>query len=406
MTPPEEIPVHLADGDDPATWIRALDEAHGTGVFHQRDLAIVRGEGATLYDAAGRPYIDLGASYGVCNAGHCHPRVVEAIGAQARRLLYVTPTVHNDARALLNERLAAIAPGDIDRVFLTSSGTESVEAAIKFARKHTGRPGIVAAKRSFHGRTLGALSLTWNPKYREGFEPLLPGVGFVTYGDVEALGEAVTKDTAALVLEPVQGEGGIHPAPPGYLQAARELCDDAGALLVVDEVQTGLGRTGRMFAVEHWDVVPDIITVAKSLASGLPLGAMLARSHVCDLPPGSHGSTFAGSPISCAAALATLDVIEEEDLPARANRLGERALATLRRMEGTDPSVRSVRGMGLMLGIELRERAAPYLNAAMERGALALPAGASVVRLLPPLVIPDGALDEGLAILKEVIGGG
>jgi len=395
-----------APPDDPGAWIRALDEAHGTGVTPQRDLSIVRGEGAMLYDVAGRPFVDMGASYGVCNAGHCHPRVVEAIDAQARRLMYVTPTVHNDARARLMQRLASLAPGDIDRVFLTSSGTESVEAAIKFARRHTGRPGIVAAKRSFHGRSLGALSLTWNPKYREGFEPLLPGVEFVTYGDEEALKAAVTSGTAALVLEPVQGEGGVHPAPPGYLRAAREVCDDAGALLVADEVQTGLGRTGRMFAVDHWGVVPDIITVAKSLASGMPLGAMLARSHVCDLPPGSHGGTFAGSPISCAAALATLDVIEGEGLPARAAALGERALASLRELEGAVPGVRAVRGLGLMLGIELRERAAPYLNAAMDRGVLALPAGTSVIRLLPPLVIPEDTLDGALATLKGVIGGG
>jgi acetylornithine/LysW-gamma-L-lysine aminotransferase len=391
---------------DTYSWIRDAENAHGTGVTPKRDLAIVSGEGALLRDATGRSYVDMGASYGVCNAGHSHPAVADAIAQQARTLMYVTPTVHNDARASLMARLARLAPGDLDRVFLTSSGTESVEAAIKFARKHTGRPRIVAAKRAFHGRTMGALSLTWNPKYRKGFEPLLPGVDFVTYGDAEALTAAVTPETAAVILEPVQGEGGVHPAPPGYLKATREICDDAGALMVVDEVQTGLGRTGRMFAVEHWDVVPDIMTLAKSLANGMPLGAMLARPHVCDLPPGSHGGTFAGSPISCAAALATLDVIERRALPARADRLGDRALTTLKQMEGQVPSVRAVRGMGLMLGIELRQRAAPFLAAAMANGVLALPAGASVIRLLPPLVISEPVLDEALATLKGVLADG
>jgi acetylornithine/LysW-gamma-L-lysine aminotransferase len=386
--------------------IRDLETAHGTGVTPKRDLTIISGAGALLRDANGRTFVDMGASYGVCNAGHSHPAVAEAVARQARTLMYVTPTVHNDARATLMARLARLAPGDIDRVFLTSSGTESVEAAIKFARRHTGRSNIVAAKRGFHGRTMGALSLTWNPKYRKGFEPLVPGVDFVTYGDPEVLAATVTGETAAVVLEPVQGEGGVHPAPPGYLRAAREVCDDTGALLVVDEVQTGLGRTGRMFAVEHWDVVPDIMTLAKSLANGMPLGAMMARPHVCDLPPGSHGGTFAGSPISCAAALATLDVIEGQDLPARAAKLGDRAMASLVEMVADVPSVRSVRGMGLMMGIELKVRAAPYLTAALEAGVLALPAGASVMRLLPPLVIPEDVLDGALDTIKEVISNG
>jgi acetylornithine/LysW-gamma-L-lysine aminotransferase len=402
------VNVNIPSGNDndPSARIRAMENAHGTGVTPKRDLAIVKGIGAHLRDATGRTYIDMGASYGVCNAGHSNPVVADAVAQQARTLMYVTPTVHNDARAGLMARLANLAPGDMDRVFLTSSGTEAVEAALKFARRHTGRPGLVAAKRAFHGRTMGALSLTWNPKYRKGFEPLLPGTGFVPFGDLEALTEAVGPDTAAVILEPVQGEGGVHPAPEGYLQGAREICDDAGALLVVDEVQTGLGRTGRMFAVDHWGVVPDIITLAKSLANGMPLGAMLARPHVCDLPPGSHGGTFAGSPISCAAAMATLDVIEGEALPARAARLGDHALASLEDLLGPGRRVRAVRGLGLMLGIELRERAAPFLNAAMERGVLALPAGATVIRLLPPLMMPEDVLEGALSTIKEVLSDG
>ena len=389
-----------------AAAIIALEDAHGTGVTPKRPVAIVRGEGALLWDPSGKEYIDLGANYGVCNVGHCHPRVVEAVRAQAGRLLYVSPTLYNDARARLQARLAALAPPGLDRVLLTNSGTESVESAIKFARRHTGRGGIVAAMRGFHGRTMGALSITWNKKYREGFEPLLPGCAFVPYGDLEALKAAVGAGTAAVVLEPVQGEGGVFPAPEGYLRGAREVCTDAGALLVADEVQTGLGRTGAMFGVDHWGVVPDIMTLAKSLGSGLPIGAMVATAEVCDLPPGSHGSTFAGSPICCAAALATLDVIVDEGLPARAAALGERAMASLGGLEGTSAAVREVRGMGLMIGIELKEKAAPHLNRILEMGAVALPAGTTVVRLLPPLTITERQLDRGLDIVKEALSGG
>jgi acetylornithine/LysW-gamma-L-lysine aminotransferase len=369
-------------------------------------VAIVRAKGAQLWDAEGREYLDLGASYGVCNVGHCHPRVVAAVRRQADRLLYVSPTAYNDMRAQLQQRLAGLAPGDLDRVLLVNSGTEAVESAIKFARRHTGRPGVVSTMRGFHGRTLGALSLTWNKKYREGFEPLLPGCDFVPYGDLEALKAAVNARTAAVVLEPVQGEGGVHLPPEDYLRGVREVCDDSGALMVADEVQTGLGRTGRMFAVEHGGVVPDLMAIAKSLGSGLPIGAMLARPAVCDLPPGSHGSTFAGSPICCAAALATLDVLEEGRLPEMAGELGARALGSLRPLASSRTAVREVRGLGLMLGIELRGKAGPYLNRMLDRGVFALPAGTTVVRLLPPLTISREQLDRGLEVIKGVLADG
>jgi acetylornithine/LysW-gamma-L-lysine aminotransferase len=386
--------------------IRALEDSHGTGVTPKRDLAIVRGEGSWLIDMEGRRFLDLGANFGVCNVGHCHPKVVDAVQSQVARLVYVTPTVHNDVRAHLSGRLADMAPGDMDRVFLANSGTEAVEAALKFARKHTRRTGFVATKRAFHGRTMGALSITWKKKYRVGFEPLLPDCDFVTYGDLEALKGAVGHDTAAVVLEAVQGEGGVHPAPEGYLRGVREVCDDAGALLVVDEVQTGLGRTGRMFAVEHSGVVPDMLTLAKSLGSGLPIGAMIARSEVCDLPPGSHGNTFAGSPVSCAAALATLDVLLEEGLPERASALGERSLKRLGLLAEATDIVREVRGLGLMLGIDLRQRAGPHLSAMLEKGVFAIPAGTTVIRLLPPLTISEEDLDHGIEVIEDVLSPG
>jgi acetylornithine/LysW-gamma-L-lysine aminotransferase len=388
--------------------IKALEDRYGTKLFPKRDVALISGQGALLRGSDGKEYIDLGASYGVGNVGHCHPRVVEAIKAQSERLLYVSPTFYNDMRARLSERLAGVAPNGLDRVYLCNSGTEAVESAIKYARKHTGRPGIISCMRSFHGRTLGALSATFNKKYREGFEPLVPGFEFVPYGDLEAMKKAVTDKTAAVIVEPIQGEGGIFPAPEGYLKGVRDICTDAKTVFIADEIQTGLGRTGKMFAVEHWGVSPDIITVAKSLAAGLPLAAMITKEELCDLPTGSHGSTFGGSPICCAAALAVLDILVEEKLPERAASLGERAMGRLWAFAGSEKGsvVREVRGLGLMIGIELKKKAGSYLDAILGRGAIALPAGTTVIRLLPPLVISEAQLDRGLDIIEEVLTNG
>jgi acetylornithine/LysW-gamma-L-lysine aminotransferase len=388
--------------------IKAMEDRYGTKLFPKRDVALISGQGALLRGSDGKEYIDLGASYGVGNVGHCHPRVLEAIKAQSERLLYVSPTFYNDMRARVSERLAGIAPLGLDRIYLCNSGTEAVESAIKYARKHTGRPGIISCMRSFHGRTLGALSATFNKKYREGFEPLVPGFEFVPYGDLEAMKKAVTDKTAAVIVEPVQGEGGIFPAPEGYLKGVRDICTDAKTVFIADEIQTGLGRTGKMFAVEHWGVSPDIITVAKSLAAGLPLAAMITKEELCDLPTGSHGSTFGGSPICCAAALAVLDILVEEKLPERAASLGERAMGRLRAFAGSEKGsvVREVRGLGLMIGIELKKKAGSYLDAIVGRGAIALPAGTTVIRLLPPLVISEPQLDRGLDIIEEVLTNG
>jgi len=388
--------------------IKASEDRYGTNIFPKRDVAIVRGHGALLYGSDGKEYIDLGASYGVGNVGHCHPRVIAAIKAQSERLLYVSPTFYNDMRAGVSERLARLAPPGLDRVYLCNSGTEAVESAIKFARKHTGRPKIISCMRSFHGRTLGALSATYNKKYREGFEPLVPGFEFVPFGDLEAMKKAVTDKTAAVIVEPVQGEGGIFPAPDGYLKGVRDICTDSKTIFVADEIQTGLGRTGMMFAVEHWDVTPDIVTIAKSLASGLPLAAMITHEEFCDLEKGSHGSTFGGSPICCAAALATLDVIVDENLPERAELLGEHATDRLEAFAGSDKGsvIREIRGLGLMIGIELKKKAGPYLDSILGHGAIALPAGTTVIRLLPPLVISEPQLDKGLGIIEEVLANG
>ena len=370
----------------------------------RRDLAFVRGSMATLWDSSGREYIDCGASFGVGNLGHCNPAVVEAIAEQARQLIHVGPSFGTAAKAAFVERLLSLAPANLERVFLSNSGSEAVEAAIKFARAATGRKKIVAAMRGFHGRTMGALSATWRREFREPFEPLVPGFEHVPFNDVEALEKAVDTETAAVILEAVQGEGGVHVASPEYLPAAREACTSAGALLILDEVQTGMGRTGRLFAVERWGVEPDLMTLAKSLAGGVPIGATLATENVERAFKGSHTSTFGGNPLACAAGTAALEYVVRERLWERADRLGAQGLATLR--EQRAPSVREVRGLGLMIGIELRGKAAPVLQALQEDGVLAIGGGSSVVRLLPPLVIPDDQWSAALGAVGRALNHG
>ncbi len=373
-----------------------------SGAVSKRGIEIVRGSGAHIWDADGKRYLDMGASYGVCNVGHCHPRVVSAITEQARQLVHISSSYDNPARRELMERLLEMAPGTGGRVFLSNSGTEAVEAALKFAVHLTDRTGLVAAKRGFHGRTLGSLSLTWGPKHRKGFEELLPKTTFVPYGDPEPLKDAITKDTAALVLEPVQGEGGVHLPPEDYLQAAADICHDRGALLVVDEVQTGLGRTGRTLAVEHSDLVPDILCLGKALGGGMPIAATILQEGHGPVARGTHGSTFGGNPLACAAANATLSVLRDEGLADRAEALGHRLLLGLEALE--DPMVREVRGIGLMVGLELKRTAGPHLRGLMDRGIGAIPSGATMIRFLPPLVIGEEDVDDTVAAVKDVLG--
>ncbi len=357
------------------------------GCFPKRDITFVRGSMATLWDTDGKEYTDCGASFGVGNLGHANPEISDAIARQAKELIHVGPTFGNTAKSLFLERLTAVAPRNLERVFLSNSGSEAVEAAIKFSRAATGRTKIVAAMRGFHGRTMGSLSATWKKDFREAFEPLVPGFLHVPFNDVEALSRAVDGETCAVMLEAVQGEGGVHVASPEYLPAAREICDKAGALLIVDEVQTGMARTGRLFAIERWGVEPDILTLAKSLAGGVPIGATMTTEDVEKRFRGSHNSTFGGNPLACAAATAALEFTVRERLWERADRLGETALSTLRSLDSK--VTRDVRGLGLMIGIELREKATPYLQALAEEGVLAIGGGSNIIRLLPPLVIPE-----------------
>jgi acetylornithine/LysW-gamma-L-lysine aminotransferase len=373
-------------------------------VFSEKPIPIASGEGARLYAEDGTEYLDFGASYAVAAVGHSHPRIVEAVQDQVAELTYVQASYPVEARTELYEKLATVAPGDIGKVWLCNSGTEANEAAMKFARSATGRSKIVATRRGFHGRTLGALAMTWKDKYKKPFEPLAGGIEFVPYGDGEALAEAVDEETAAVFLEPVQGEGGINPAPTGYLRRAREACDEAGAALVFDEIQTGVGRTGLLWACERAGVVPDVLTTAKGIANGLPLGATLCRDWIA-ADAGDHGSTFSGGPVVCAAANATLDVLVEEDLPAHANEVGAYLTQELRRaVDEHDLPVREVRGLGLMLGVETKRGANRILrDLAIEEQVLALPAGRTVVRLLPPLTVDRVEADRVVAALTEVM---
>ena len=377
-----------------------IENQHGAGVYAKQPLVIVRGQGASLFDADGVEYLDCSSGHGVANLGHAHPKIAEALYRQASTLITLFESFPNDQRAMLMEKITALVPG-LDRVFFCNSGTESVEAAFKFARISTGRKNIVAAMRAFHGRTYGSLSATFNKKYREGFEPLVPGFSHVAYNNVEALDKAVKEETAAVILEVVQGEGGVYPASAEYIQAARRICDERGALLIVDEIQTGFGRTGRMFAIQHFGVTPDMLTCAKSLAGGVPVGAVLIGKKIKNLTPGVHGSTFGGNPLSCAAANAALDVILGEDLPGQAAAKGAYLLEKLKKIES--PNIRDIRGLGLMVGIEMKQKVKPYIKILQEKKIIALNAGMTVIRLLPPLVISYEQIDHLVDVLTEVL---
>jgi acetylornithine aminotransferase len=369
--------------------------------YGEPTLTLVRGDGATVWDDAGNPYVDLVAGIAVNALGHAHPAIVSAVSRQVATLGHTSNLVANEPSLRLAERLLALTGRD-GRVFFANSGAEANEAAFKMARR-TGRPTVVAAEGAFHGRTMGALALTGQPAKRAPFEPLPGGVSFVPYGDAAALAAAVDGSTAAVVLEPVLGEGGVVPAPAGYLEAAREVTRESGALLVLDEVQTGIGRTGAWFAHQAAGVEPDVLTLAKGLGGGLPVSACIAFGDAAALlQPGQHGTTFGGNPVSCAAALAVLDTIESDGLLERAESLGKALSAGITGLG--HPLVATVRGAGLMLGIVLTAPvAAEVETAAREHGFLVNAVAPDVVRLVPPLVLTDAQADSFLGALPEVL---
>ena len=371
-------------------------------IFSEKPIEIVEGDGAYVTDSNGTEYLDMGASYACVPLGHGHEAVQSAVRDQLDRITYVQASYPVEIRTKLYELLAETAPKTVDKVWLCNSGTEANEAALKFARSATGNSKIVSTKRGFHGRTMGALATTWKDKYKKPYEPLIGDVEFVPYDDAEAMAAAIDDDTAAVIVEPVQGEGGINPARKEFLQRTRVETATSGAALIFDEVQTGMGRTGTLWASEWADVVPDMITSAKGLGNGLPVGATLCRDWIAE-DYGSHASTFSGGPVISAAAHATVSTIVDEGVPQHAAEMGEYMRAELESELGDD--VRDVRGEGLMIGIEVKRGANRILrDLAIDQQLLALPAGRTVVRLLPPLTITEEEADEAVDALSEVIG--
>ena len=391
---------------------KALERDHLLSLFApiRMPMVMARGEGARLWDSEGKEYLDfVSGGRAVTGLGHCHPKVTEAIRRQAGILMHVSNDFYSEPQLLLAERLTALFPGS--RCFLCNSGAEANEAAIKLARKYGYQSGgaekheIVSALKSFHGRTLGALAATGQPKYHRGFAPLPDGFLHLPYNDVEALRGAVGARTAGVLLEPVLGESGVYPATAEFLAAARELCDANGAALVLDEVQTGMGRTGKMFAYEHYQVAPDVLVVAKGLGGGFPIGAILAREPVASaFEPGDHASTFGGGPLPAAAALAVLEVMAEENLVDKAARLGRRLAQGLADIESNTPLVEEVRARGLMIAVDLAQPKAAWVKReCAARGLLINTVGDGMLRLLPPMVLSEEEADRGLAILSDVL---
>jgi acetylornithine/LysW-gamma-L-lysine aminotransferase len=374
-------------------------------VFAKRPVVITRGKGALVWDINGKEYVDCMGSYGVALLGHSHPKVVEAVCKQAETLISCHASLYNNKRTEFLQKLMSITPRGLNKAFLSNSGAESVECAIKLARKYTGKPEIIAVMGGYHGKTMGALSATWDKKYREPFQPLVPEFKHVPPDNLEKLTEAVTDKTAAVLLEPIRGEGGVRVPPDDFLPSVRELCDEKGVLLILDEVQTSFGRTGKLFGCEHWGVTPDVMCLAKPFAGGLPIGITVAKEPVMSaFKVGEHSSTFSGSPLVCAAACAAVDVLVKEKLAGRAANLGAYFKGKLEELQAKYKMVKEVRGLGLMLGMELRYEVRNIILKTMERGVLILDAGRNVLRFLPPLVIEKEQIDKTISVLDEVIG--
>ncbi len=382
-----------------------VEDLHGPHTYQKFPVAIVRGKGALVWDDRGREYVDCMGGYGVAIVGHSNDDVVAAIKKQAETLITCHGSLYNDARAEFLQTLTSCSPRGLDAAYLSSSGAESVEVAIKLARKVTGKKGIIALKGAYHGKTAGALSATWSKKYREPFEPLLQYFKHVEHGNLAALEKEIDGDVAAVIFEPIQGEGGIVLPPEGYVKGLREVCDRKGIMLIADEIQTGLGRTGKLWAVENWGIVPDIMTVAKGLAGGVPIGATVTSAEVLQsLKKGEQTSTFGGNPLACAAGTATLNYIIKNDLPSQAAQKGRLFLEKLKEMGAAHKLTREARGLGLMLAFELRVDIQDVLTDTMSLGALFTYSGRTIVRMLPPLVITDAQMAKSVDILGRAVG--
>jgi acetylornithine/LysW-gamma-L-lysine aminotransferase len=377
-----------------------IEDQYSLSLFQKRGITLVKGKNARVWDKDGKEYIDCTAGHGVASIGHANDELVAALSSQAAKLITCTGSFYNEERAKLMEKLVEISPDGLEKVFLCNSGAESVEAAIKFARLSTGKTDFICAMRGFHGRTLGALSATHNPKYREDFQPLIPGFHFVPYNNFEKIKEMLTEATAAIILEVIQGEGGVHPADPEYMKQVQAICKEREILLIIDEVQTGFGRTGKLFACEHYDLKPDLLCLSKAIGGGFPIGAVLCSSSI-KVSLGKHGTTFGGNPLACAAALASINFLLKNDLPEQSAKKGQYFVEKF--PSGKLEKVREVRQIGLMIGIELKEKSQPYITKLQEMGVLTIPAGATVIRLLPPLTIEYEQLDIVIDSLIQVL---
>ncbi|KAG2473635.1 MAG: Acetylornithine aminotransferase [Nitrosopumilales archaeon] len=375
------------------------------GNLYQRfPVTIEKGYGSHVWDTDGKEYIDCMGGYGVAIVGHRNDRVVNALKSQLEKIITVHSSLYNKTREEFLQTLIGVAPKGLSHVHLNNSGAESVEAAIKFARKFTGKKGMVAMNGSYHGKSMGALSLTFSPKYRKMFQPLLEKTSFAKFGDIESLRSTIDDDTGFIILEPIQGESGINVAPDGFLQDVRKLCDDKGIVLIFDEIQSGLGRTGRMWAAEHWNTTPDIMCIAKGIAGGVPMGVTLTKSEILAvMSKGEHSSTFGGNPLSCAAGTAALQALTQDGLIENADKMGKKFFDGLQSLKEKHKIIREVRGKGLMIGVELKFDVKNILMDGIKNGVLLLYSGRNILRLLPPLVISDEDITKVLETLDVLL---
>jgi predicted acetylornithine/succinylornithine family transaminase len=383
----------------------ALHKEFVLGTYAPPPLLLARGAMSRVWDGDGRRFLDFTTGISVCNLGHCHPRVTEAIQRQAAKLVHVSNLFANENQPRLAERIARHSFGG--RVFFCNSGAEANEGMIKLARKHghdAGRYQIVCMEESFHGRTLATLAATGRAKYRKGFQPDVEGFVHVPFNDLDAVKAAVNDKTAAVMLEPVQGEGGIRPATQEFMRGVRDLCTEQGILMLCDEVQCGMGRTGEYFAHQHYGIEPDAMSLAKALGNGYPIGALVVQRRLENvLPPGTHASTFGGTPLACAAALAVFDAFEQDGVLENCNRMSAYLVGRLQELQRKYPAIQEIRGRGLILGVDLGKPVGDLVTAARERGLLILSAGETVLRLLPALTVQKEEIDEAVAILDEVL---
>jgi LysW-gamma-L-lysine/LysW-L-ornithine aminotransferase len=382
-----------------------MTEDEFMGNLYQRfPVTIEKGLGSHVWDVDGKEYIDCMGGYGVALVGHRNERVVNALKSQLEKIITVHSSLYNKTREEFLKTLIGVAPKGLSQVHLNNSGAEAVEAAIKFARKFTGKKGMVAMSGSYHGKSMGALSLTFNPKYRKVFQPLVEKTSFAKFGDIESLRSTIDEDTGFVILEPIQGESGIHVAPDGFLQDVRKLCDEKGILLIFDEIQAGLGRTGRMWASEHWNTTPDIMCLAKGIAGGVPMGATLVKPEILSvMSKGEHSSTFGGNPLSCAAGIAALQALTQDGLIQNAEKMGKKFHEGLESLKEKHNIIREVRGKGLMIGVELKFEVKDILLDGIKNGILLLYSGRNILRLLPPLVISEDDITKVLETLDSLL---